>query len=93
MKSWNICEVLQLNLKTILYGYENNEIVINNQLHEILSENFEKTKRFLFQNYLYIKYDCNIPYYCLLSFSYDTIFYKVIAYAASLIVYDNESIL
>ena len=44
MKSWNVSIVL--NLKTILYGYENNEIVKNNQLHKFLSEYIEKTKRF-----------------------------------------------
>ena len=44
MKSWNVSIVL--NLKTILYGYENNEIVKNKQLHKFLSEYIEKTKRF-----------------------------------------------
>ena len=44
MKSWNVSIVL--NLKTILYGYENKEIIKNNQLHKFLSEYIEKTKRF-----------------------------------------------
>ena len=37
---------VQLNLKTILYGYENNEVTKNNQLYKFLSEYIEKTKRF-----------------------------------------------
>ena len=45
MKSWNVSIVL--NLKTILYGYENKEIVKNKQLHKFLSEYIEKTKRLL----------------------------------------------
>ena len=44
MKSWNVSIVL--NLKTILYGYENKKIVKNKQLHKFLSEYIEKTKRF-----------------------------------------------
>ena len=44
MKSWNVSIVL--NLKTILYGYENKEIVKNKQLQKFLSEYIEKTKRF-----------------------------------------------
>ena len=45
-----------VKLENILYGYENNGTVTNTQLHTLLSEYIEKTKRFLFQCYLYIKY-------------------------------------
>ena len=44
IKPWNVSIVL--NLKTIVYGHENKEIVKNKQLHKFLSEYIEKTKRF-----------------------------------------------
>ena len=44
MKSWKVSIVL--NLQTILYSYENNEIVKKYKLHKFFSEYIEKTKRF-----------------------------------------------